>query len=117
MTQERALEPLLLDVIFRLVGPDVRQAIEEAMDRQNYRFRIPWLREQFEKGKAEGMLEQARGALLRTLQLRGFDVPAKVEKLISKTTELWLLEDWQDRAVTAESLSGIFDLDDGKGRA
>ena len=64
------------------------------------------------EGKAEGRSEgEARGKasmVLRILAARGFDVPGSVRERVLSCADPGQLEDWGDKAVTADSLGQVF---------
>ena len=64
------------------------------------------------EGKAEGRVEgEAKGKasmVLRILAARGFDVPGSVRERVLSCTDPGQLEDWGDKAVTADSLGPVF---------
>lgn len=63
-----------------------------------------WLKKE---GKKEGALEESRRKLLRLLQNRLGNVPARVKTTINTTQDLEQLSVWFDRALDAESLAEI----------
>ena len=71
------------------------------------RGRIEGLAEGRTEGLAEGRTEGRQLALVRLLRRRFGDVPAEIVAAVESTTEADQLDQWLDRAVTADSLDEL----------
>jgi len=70
--------------------------------------RVEEEKQRAEEGLARGRVEQARTALLRVLDKRGFKLPIELEERVMAEDDLDRLERWHDAAVTARQVQEVF---------
>lgn len=64
-----------------------------------------------EEGREEGMVEDRAGMTLRILEWRAIPVPDAVREKVLACSDLDQLEDWAQRALTAERAEDLFAVD------
>jgi hypothetical protein len=89
------------DVVLAALPVAARNYLEALMTSGTYEIQSEFIRRYFCQGEAE--------ALLEVLAARGIDVPDDARARITGCTDINQLLTWVRRAVTADSISGIFD--------
>lgn len=103
---------LYADLVYSLLGPAARVALEALMQARDYEFQSDFARKYFSKGHAEGHAEgrfegRIEGLLL-ALNVRGFTVTERLRERILSCRDLNLLDTWYARARSANSLAELF---------
>ncbi|WP_327429334.1 hypothetical protein [Streptomyces sp. NBC_01236] len=91
-----------------LVDDQAKEIWRDLMSPVNYFFRHPVA----EKTRDEGRIEERIKMTLRTLELRGLQVPDSVRLRVKACSDLDQLEVWSERAVRVTEAAELFD-DDG----
>jgi hypothetical protein len=110
---DQEMRPVYADVIFRYLGKRVRETLEAEMRIEGYEYKTKILKDAFTEGKAEGKAEgEARGlalALLKVLQRRNIEVDEPLRQEVLACRDEARLDAWLDKAVTAKSLTDVFE--------
>jgi len=107
------------DLLLATVAATVVAEVKRMLDSKQYVPKTPWLKEQYERGVAEGRAAGAAEgraaalavALLRICEARGLLIDEPARARISGTREPERLERWIDRAAVAERLDEVFEAD------
>jgi len=103
---------LYIDVVLAALPAAARNYLEELMT-STYEYQSDFARRYYFEGKAEGVVEgKAEGealALLAVLEALKVDVPDDARSRILACVDLDQLGTWLRRAVTAESITDLFD--------
>jgi hypothetical protein len=108
------------DIGYSLSPLQVQRLLEEIMSTGTIPLNTPWAKKAYaegsEKGLADGVAKGVAKAVLTILETRGLDVTAADRDRISSCTDLAQLQDWVRRAVTAKTVSDLFEPEwqDGK---
>ena len=101
------------DVIRKALSDDARFSLEAMMATSGYQYpQSEFARKHHGEGVREGIREgNCKGrqqSLLRIFTARGFAVDALTRERIESCTDQALLDEWVERAVTAENLDDVF---------
>lgn len=84
------------------------EAIMKLADGRNWEFQSEFARKYFGRGEREGLAKGRAEALLGFLEARGIVVPGPDEKRILDCDDLGQLDEWIQRAATANDLTDLF---------
>ena len=99
---------LYSDVIYEVLGPAAKAALEEQMDIRKYEFQSDFAKKHQAKGREEGRAEGRVASLLAILDARGLAVSAAEQETIAGCTDDALLTRWIRKAVTAATVAEVF---------
>lgn len=113
--------PQYYEYAYRMAAPAVRRILEEIMASTTWPVYSPFAREHYGRGKddgreegrvegrVEGRAEGEADAVLRVLAVRGIETPEDARARIRACADQRQLDTWLERAVTATSITDLFD--------
>ncbi|MBI3181707.1 MAG: hypothetical protein HYZ28_06155 [Myxococcales bacterium] len=99
---------LYIDLVLAFLSEDARKNLEDQMAREGYEYQSDFARRYFAEGKAEGKAEGLRAALVKVLEVRGFDLSPDLRRRIEAEANIERLERWLSAAVNAKAVSDVF---------
>jgi flagellar biosynthesis/type III secretory pathway protein FliH len=101
-------QKLYWDVILKALGEQARLELETFMQTKR-EYTSDFARKYFAEGKAEGIAEGERSALLAVLRARGFAVPADLMDRIQRCPDSLVLQTWVERAARCQTIEDVFE--------
>jgi len=99
------LAVLHFDLVMAAMNESARRRLEELMQTGSYRFQSDFARKYVKEGEVRSQIR----SLLKVFAARGFDLSNARRVEIETCTDVDTLDNWIDRALTAESIDDVFE--------